>query len=68
MERNSILYKGAHFEMEKDAIIFFDTLGFGWVVDPVVVKEMRLDQFKEDRIFNKSLIQILENLFDTPLI
>ncbi len=54
--------------MEKDAIIFFDTLGFGWVVDPVVVKEMRLDQFKEDRIFNKSLIKILENLFDNPLI
>ena len=54
--------------MEKEAIIFFDTLGFGWVVDPVMVKELRLDQFKEDRIVNKSLIKILENLFDNPLI
>ena len=60
--------KGADFEMEKDAIIFFDTLGFGWVVDPAVVKEMSLDQFKDDRIFNKSLIKILENLFDNPLL
>ena len=46
---------------------FFDTLGFGWVVDPMMVKEMKLDQLKGDHIVNNSLIKILENLFDNPL-
>lgn len=62
------MIKGAELEIERDAIIFFDSLGFGWVVDPVMIKELRLDQFNEDRIVNKSLIKILENLFDNPLI
>ena len=61
------MLQGADLEIEKDAIIFFDALGFGWVVDPVIVKELRLDLFKEDRLVNKSLIKILENLFDNPL-
>ncbi len=52
--------------MEKETIIFFDKLGFGWVLDNVMVKEMRLNHFNEDCTFNKSLIKILENLLENP--
>jgi hypothetical protein len=52
--------------MEKETIIFFDKLGFGWVLDHVMVKEMQLDHFRDDCTYNKSLIKILENLFENP--
>jgi len=52
--------------MERETIIFFDNLGFGWVLDNMMVKEMKLKQFKDDCTVNKSLINILENLFDNP--
>ncbi|GEM_PF-454434 len=57
-----------NWDMERETIIFFDNLGFGWVVDKTMVKEMKLSQFKDDCTVNKSLIKILENLFDTPAI
>ena len=52
--------------IEKETIIFFDKLGFGWVLDNTMVKEMKLNHFKEDCTVNKSLINILENLFENP--
>ena len=52
--------------MERETIIFFDNLGFGWVLDNMMVKEMKLKQFKDDYTGNNSLIKILENLFDNP--
>jgi hypothetical protein len=52
--------------MERETIIFFDNLGFGWVLDNMMVKEMKLKQFKDDCTVNNSLINILENLFDNP--
>jgi hypothetical protein len=51
--------------MEKETIIFFDKLGFGWVLDNVMIKEMNLTHFKEDCTYSKSLIKILENLLET---
>lgn len=56
----------ANWEMDKETIIFFDKLGFGWVLDNVMVKGMKLSYFKEDVIYNKSLIKILENLLGNP--
>ncbi len=53
-------------DMERETIIFFDNLGFGWVLDNMMIKEMKLNQFKDDCTANKSLIKILENLFDNP--
>jgi len=50
--------------MEKETIIFFDKLGFGWVLDNVMVKEMNLTSFRDDCAYNKSLIKILENLLE----
>lgn len=56
----------AKWDVERETIIFFDNLGFGWVLDNMMVKEMKLDQFKANCTVNNSLIKILENLFDNP--
>jgi hypothetical protein len=63
-----MLLSEVNWDMERETIIFFDNLGFGWVVEKAMVKEMKLNQFKDDCTVNKSLIKILENLFDTPAI
>ncbi len=56
----------ANWEMEKETIIFFDKLGFGWVLDNMTVKEMKLNRYKGDNTANKSLMKILENLLENP--
>ena len=48
----------------KETIIFFDKLGFGWVLDNITAKEMKLNYLKEENTVNKSLIEIIENLLD----
>ena len=55
-----------NWEMEKETIIFFDKLGFGWVLDNMTVKEMKLNCYKGDHTANKSLMKILENLLENP--
>ena len=55
-----------NWEMEKETIIFFDKLGFGWVLDNVMAKEMKICQYKEGNAVNQSLIKIIENLLDNP--
>jgi hypothetical protein len=54
----------ANWEMEKETIIFFDKLGFGWVLDKITAKELKLKHFKDEQLFNKSLMKIIENLLD----
>lgn len=52
----------------KEAIVFFDKLGFGWVVDGVLLKHIKLGLWKEDDIPNRSLIKIIENILsEKPL-
>ena len=53
-------------EIDKETIIFFDKLGFGWVLDKMTVKEMKLCHLKEGDTVNKSLIKIIENLLEYP--
>jgi len=52
--------------MGKETIIFFDKLGFGWVLDNITAKEMKLNRLKEEDTVHKSLIKIIENLLDYP--
>ena len=54
----------ADWAMSKETIIFFDKLGFGWVLDNITANEMKLNRLKEDDTVNKSLIKIIENLLD----
>ena len=50
--------------ISKETIIFFDKLGFGWVLDNITAKEMKLNYLKGENTVNKSLIEIIENLLD----
>ena len=56
----------ANWEMEKETIIFFDKLGFGWVLDNVMIKDMELCHLKDGNTVNKSLIKIIENILEYP--
>lgn len=49
-------------EMGKEAIIFFDKLGFGWVVESAVVNNIRLGAMEDEDIPSRSLIKIIENI------
>jgi hypothetical protein len=64
--RRERLLPEADWEKNKEAIVFFDKLGFGWVLDHIMVEEMKLNRFKEAGIINRSLIRMIENLLDNP--
>ncbi len=46
--------------MNNKEIIFFDDLGYGWVVDKNVIKEIRRKERKERRIIEKTLVELLK--------
>jgi hypothetical protein len=48
--------------MGKEAIVFFDKLGFGWVVDSTVLKDVKLSILIEEDLPSRSLIQMIENI------
>jgi len=48
--------------MDKETIIFFEQLGFGWVLDTMMLKEIKLTRFNDECITDNSLIQIIENI------
>ena len=55
--------------MQKETIIYFEQLGFGWVLDNMMLKEIKFNGFKEDCIADTSLMQIIENmLIENPKI
>ena len=60
------MFTEGNWEMEKETIIFFDKLGFGWVLDNVMIKDMELCHLKDGNTVNKSLIKIIENILEYP--
>ena len=42
---------------DKETIIFFDKLGFGWVLDEMMIKKMKLSHLSEESAINRSLIK-----------
>jgi hypothetical protein len=48
--------------MGKESIIFFDKLGFGWVVDSAVLKDVKLGILGAEDSPERSLVQIIETL------
>jgi len=50
--------------MHKETIIFFDKLRFGWVLDKMTANELKLNHIKDEQLFNRSLMKIIENLLD----
>ncbi len=53
---------GHNGDMGKEAIIFFDKLGFGWVVDNSIAKNIKWGSLEEDELPGRSLIKIIENI------
>ncbi len=52
---------------EKETIIFFEQLGFGWVLDNMMLKEIKLNTIRDELITDTSLIKIIENMLtDNP--
>ncbi|MDJ0780439.1 MAG: hypothetical protein QNJ22_00635 [Desulfosarcinaceae bacterium] len=45
--------------MKKKEIVFFDELGFGWVVDPHVMKKIHAASVKEELIVERTLADLL---------
>jgi hypothetical protein len=48
--------------MGKETILYFETLGFGWVLDNMKLAQMNLNNFSDDVIVNDSLMKIIENI------
>jgi hypothetical protein len=51
---------GSKISMEKKEIIFFDELGFGWVVDNQVIKKIHAASIREDLIVERTLADLLK--------
>ncbi len=52
---------------EKETIIYFEQLGFGWVLDYMMLKEIKLNKIKNELVTDTSLMKIIENmLIDNP--
>jgi hypothetical protein len=49
-------------EMGNETIIFFDQLGFGWVLDQAVLKQMNWKTVTENFISTNSLMKMIENI------
>lgn len=45
--------------MDRKEIIFFDELGFGWVVDNSIIKKIHSSNQNEDTIVQKTLADLL---------
>ena len=45
--------------MSRKEIIFFDELGFGWVVDRSIIKKIHADNHNEDVMVEKTLADLL---------
>ena len=52
--------------MSRETIIFFDNLGFGWVMDPAALQEIKISHRGTGVAVNRSLIKIIENLLENP--
>lgn len=46
----------------EEAIIFFDKLGFGWVIDRSVLKHVKLSVLAGEELPSRSLIEMIENI------
>jgi hypothetical protein len=53
------MFKGGYSHMNRKEIIFFDELGFGWIVDKSLIKKIHNDSQNEEAIIEKTLADLL---------
>ena len=62
-----LMIGGSVLGVDKETIIFFEQLGFGWVLDNMTLKEIKLNKMRDDLVTDTSLIKIIENMLaDNP--
>ncbi len=49
-------------QMAKETIIYFDRLGFGWVVDGKLLSDIKRGILGEEDLPSRSLMRIIENI------
>lgn len=53
----------------EEAIIFFDKLGFGWVIDRSVLKHVKLSVLAGENLPSGSLMEMIETILsEKPII
>jgi hypothetical protein len=58
-ERAERFFQGGFVQMNRKEIIFFDELGFGWIVDKAIIKKLHSENSNEDIIVEKTLADLL---------
>jgi hypothetical protein len=53
------MFQGGYADMNRKEIIFFDELGFGWIVDKTVIQQLHNQKNNEDLIVEKTLADLL---------
>ncbi len=62
-----LMIGGCVLAVNKETILFFEQLGFGWVLDNMTLKEIKLNKMRDDLVTDTSLIKIIENMLaDNP--
>ena len=62
-----LMIGGSVLGVDKETILFFEQLGFGWVLDNMTLKEIKLNRMRDDLVTDTSLIKIIENMLaDNP--
>lgn len=49
-------------EICKETIIYFDKLGFGWVIDRMMLEDIKMCILGEEDLPNNPLMKIIENI------
>jgi hypothetical protein len=49
-------------ERDGETIVYFDKLGFGWVLSHIDVDQFKQSLYAEGKISNQSLIRMIESL------
>jgi hypothetical protein len=53
------MFQGGDERMNRKEIIFFDELGFGWIVDSAVIQKIHSGKQNDDIIVEKTLADLL---------
>ena len=59
LEKAERIFQGGNRAMQRKEIIFFDELGFGWIVDKSVIQKLHNEKNNDDIIVEKTLADLL---------
>jgi hypothetical protein len=57
-------HSGWPIKPSRERIVFFDPIGFGWVVDDRILREIRLSRFQDEQVIENLLRELSRNNCD----